>query len=337
MLGIEIKTRQLLVGILLVVFINLIGKQIIQNDLIYLLASIMILTILIKAIGREKVTWMRAFWAIFIAMAAVLIGSMVILTPLSLIPAITKFKLTPLAAVFGSACDGVLPAILLFLLKTLNLSIIPPVKRRFSSLDIGNLIIFVIPFIWLYQDFLRTFRNLEKYNQLELLGDFLFQLLLAGGLVITYYWVYSTTTKRFKMQLQAIEGLEKQNSELTELNNNLKSVKLTPQRLYDDVANLISGSVSVTRQLRTLNETLKTQSESGGILKNEFLAGMTFNEIEIKIIERIVEGETNAEIGEALGLSAGRVRNIVTDLLNKTGSRDRTVLAVQYVKSKFKK
>jgi small neutral amino acid transporter SnatA (MarC family) len=85
MLGIEIKTQQIWGGILLVVVNTLVGKLIYQNDLIYILATIMLLTILMKAIGREKVTWMRAFWAIFIAIAANLIGGMVILTHFHLI------------------------------------------------------------------------------------------------------------------------------------------------------------------------------------------------------------------------------------------------------------
>jgi len=54
---------------------------------------------------------------------------------------------------------------------------------------------------------------------------------------------------------------------------------------------------------------------------------------ENKILSYIVEGKSNKEIGILLMLSEGRIRNIVSDLFEKTGTSDRTQLAVFAVRN----
>lgn len=57
--------------------------------------------------------------------------------------------------------------------------------------------------------------------------------------------------------------------------------------------------------------------------------GNEFTERELEILREITGGFTNAEIAEKQGLSEKRVRNIVTSMLEKTGFRNRTELAVR--------
>lgn len=57
--------------------------------------------------------------------------------------------------------------------------------------------------------------------------------------------------------------------------------------------------------------------------------GSEFTERELDILREMTGGFTNAEIAEKWGLSEKRVRNIVTDMLVKTGFRNRTELAVR--------
>lgn len=57
--------------------------------------------------------------------------------------------------------------------------------------------------------------------------------------------------------------------------------------------------------------------------------GSDFTERELEILREMTGGFTNLEIAEKIGLSEKRVRNIVTEMLEKTGFRNRTELAVR--------
>lgn len=54
-----------------------------------------------------------------------------------------------------------------------------------------------------------------------------------------------------------------------------------------------------------------------------------FTEKELEILRFMTGGYSNVEIAENLGVSAGVVKNHVADMLNKTGFRSRTQLAVR--------
>ncbi|NLY17407.1 MAG: response regulator transcription factor [Clostridiaceae bacterium] len=54
---------------------------------------------------------------------------------------------------------------------------------------------------------------------------------------------------------------------------------------------------------------------------------------EYKILSCIVEGKSNKEIAVRLNLSEGRIRNIISDLFDRTGTVDRTQLAVFAVRN----
>ena len=54
-----------------------------------------------------------------------------------------------------------------------------------------------------------------------------------------------------------------------------------------------------------------------------------FTERELEVLREMTGGFTNAEIAEKMGLSEKRVRNVVTEMLEKTGFRNRTELAVR--------
>lgn len=60
-----------------------------------------------------------------------------------------------------------------------------------------------------------------------------------------------------------------------------------------------------------------------------------FTEREKEVLELVMEGLTNEEIAEGLGISTGRARNIVTDLISKCMVKNRTQLAVIIAKRKM--
>lgn len=54
-----------------------------------------------------------------------------------------------------------------------------------------------------------------------------------------------------------------------------------------------------------------------------------FTDRELEVLREVTGGFTNAEIAEKIGISEKRVRNIVANMLEKTGFRSRTELAVR--------
>ena len=54
-----------------------------------------------------------------------------------------------------------------------------------------------------------------------------------------------------------------------------------------------------------------------------------FTEREFEVLREVIGGYTNAEIAEKFGISEKRVRNLVAGMLDKTGFRSRTELAVR--------
>nr|WP_305145038.1 helix-turn-helix transcriptional regulator [Anaerotignum propionicum] len=47
-----------------------------------------------------------------------------------------------------------------------------------------------------------------------------------------------------------------------------------------------------------------------------------------EVLDLVVQGMTNEEIGDTIGMSAGRARNIVAELISKFMVKNRTQLAV---------
>ena len=60
-----------------------------------------------------------------------------------------------------------------------------------------------------------------------------------------------------------------------------------------------------------------------------------FTERESEVLELVMDGMTNEEIAGKLGISTGRARNIVTDLISKCMVKNRTQLAVIIAKRKM--
>ena len=56
-------------------------------------------------------------------------------------------------------------------------------------------------------------------------------------------------------------------------------------------------------------------------------------EKELKVLSLVAEGLSNREIAGELFLSEGTVRNYISNILEKMGLRDRTQLAVYYLKA----
>ena len=62
-------------------------------------------------------------------------------------------------------------------------------------------------------------------------------------------------------------------------------------------------------------------------------AACEISEKEIRVMSLVAEGFSNKEIAQELFLSEGTVRNYISNILEKLGLRDRTQLAVHYLKA----
>ncbi|WP_106498180.1 response regulator transcription factor [Lentibacillus sp. Marseille-P4043] len=97
-------------------------------------------------------------------------------------------------------------------------------------------------------------------------------------------------------------------------------------KLIDAVHSCIKGGLTIHDEVaakvmpRLLHRTMSTE--------NDF----NLSPRELSITKLIGEGMTNKEIAERLYLSIGTVKNHLTQILQKTGMRDRTQLAIYAVK-----
>lgn len=75
--------------------------------------------------------------------------------------------------------------------------------------------------------------------------------------------------------------------------------------------------------------------QNRGILLTVNDVNVELSSRDITIIQMIVQGASNEEIGKELFIAEGRVRNIITDLIAKLMLKDKTQLAVFAIKNKL--
>lgn len=97
--------------------------------------------------------------------------------------------------------------------------------------------------------------------------------------------------------------------------------------IIESLRAVAKGNIVLEREVATalssmLREGKKTTPEQLAISPREFA-----------ILKLVGEGCSNREIGRELKISEGTVRNYVTALLEKLGFRDRTQLAIFYIKN----
>lgn len=96
-------------------------------------------------------------------------------------------------------------------------------------------------------------------------------------------------------------------------------------QIIEAVKSVESGHVVFGKEVSGLLSQLLTSHK-----KQEIPEGLTPREVEI--IEAIGHGKSNREIAEALFIGEGTVRNYITVILDKLSLRDRTQLAIYYLK-----
>jgi DNA-binding NarL/FixJ family response regulator len=100
----------------------------------------------------------------------------------------------------------------------------------------------------------------------------------------------------------------------------------TAEGIIDSIRAVARGSVVYEKEIA---EALSGMVEEGGKLTPE-QANVTAREVEL--MRLVADGKSNKEIAAALYMSEGTVRNMISALLDKLDLRDRTQLAVFYIR-----
>lgn len=83
-----------------------------------------------------------------------------------------------------------------------------------------------------------------------------------------------------------------------------------------------------TKAFRMFSEIVKSNEKSRYNNKTSLDFPVNLNKTEMEIISQIGKGLSNKELAMALELKEGTVRNYISDILQKTGLRDRTQIAI---------
>ncbi|WP_102400415.1 response regulator transcription factor [Haloimpatiens massiliensis] len=139
--------------------------------------------------------------------------------------------------------------------------------------------------------------------------------------------------------------------EIKSENPNVKVIILTTfkddEYIAEAIKNGAEGYILKNQSADSIIESIRTVYNGNGVFQSEILNSIMFmiesnkkcenkiplSEREFQILKLIGEGLSNKEISKKIYLSEGTVRNYVTNLLEKLQLRDRTQLAIYYLKN----
>lgn len=101
---------------------------------------------------------------------------------------------------------------------------------------------------------------------------------------------------------------------------------ISPDRIIEAIKSVYNGNMLIHPDVAIKLSGLLTQQSKFDFSRHGILEG------ELKIIKLIADGYTNKEIAEQLNFSEGTIKNKITDILSKLNLRDRTQIAVYYLK-----
>ncbi len=89
------------------------------------------------------------------------------------------------------------------------------------------------------------------------------------------------------------------------------------------------AAMSIQEVMRRTMEGESIYPDAAPELKLGLASSREFTDRELEILRELTTGDTNGEIGERLGISANTVRNTIQSMMDKTGFKSRTELAVE--------
>lgn len=106
----------------------------------------------------------------------------------------------------------------------------------------------------------------------------------------------------------------------------------SPDRIMEDIKIVYEGNMLIHPEVAA--KVTRFIGKDTGTAGKDSISKYGLNEAEMKIVELISEGMTNKEISDTIHLSEGTIKNYITDILSKLKLRDRTQIAIFYLKNK---
>lgn len=113
--------------------------------------------------------------------------------------------------------------------------------------------------------------------------------------------------------------------------NGIKTVFEGSLLIHPDIARKLAGMITMP----DTEEAALTELSSEEQTSSELAARYSLTQAEQQIIRLVAEGQSNKEIAASLFLSEGTIKNYISDMLHKLGLRDRTQMAIFYLKLSF--
>ncbi|MEK5036030.1 response regulator transcription factor [Paenibacillus sp. FSL R7-0302] len=108
---------------------------------------------------------------------------------------------------------------------------------------------------------------------------------------------------------------------------------IPPDRIIQGIKTVYEGNMLIHPEIARKLTGFLQPSARQEIPEAQPLASYGLTKSEQAVVTSIAEGLTNKEIAAKLFLSEGTVKNYITDILSKLGVRDRTQIAILYLKS----
>lgn len=106
---------------------------------------------------------------------------------------------------------------------------------------------------------------------------------------------------------------------------------IPPARIIDGIKTVYSGSLLVHPEIAKKLTTF-IQPAQDKTAKRKTLQSYGLTSTEQAVVRKIADGLSNKEIAGDLYLSEGTIKNYITDILSKLNLRDRTQIAIFYLK-----